>query len=171
MKLAKKLSEVEEAMDFPKPGVGGYIAKIIKVTDNVNREYLDIEWDFAEGEFEGYYAELYERFGNWSGRLIRSYKETALSFFKQFVTAVENSNPNFKFDETDEQKLVGKLVGVVLGEEEYENDKGETKIALKVKQIRSADKIRSGDFKIPEQTKRETKSLEIAPVSDDEVPF
>ena len=40
------------------------------------------------------------------------------SFFKGFITAVEESNPTFKWD-WNEQKLKGQRIGVVLREEEY----------------------------------------------------
>jgi hypothetical protein len=53
----------------------------------------------------------------------------------------------------DPQSLVGKFIGVVLGEEEYLNGKGEVKTRLYVAEKRSGKAIRDGDFTIPELKK------------------
>ena len=81
--------------------------------------------------------------------LCKSYKPTALRFFKGFKTAVEMSNRNFVFN-NDPQSLVGKYVGVVLGEEEYRAKDGTIKTRLYVAETRSGKAIRDNDFKIPE---------------------
>lgn len=139
--------EVKEISQFPIPG--GYAAKITRVEDREDKEYLWIEWDFADGQFKGYNKETYDKLGFWGFPIIRSYKESALSFFKAFKTSVENSNPGYTF-KNDPQSLVGKYVGVVLGEEEYQAKDGSIKKRLYVAEIHSGEKIRNGDFKIPE---------------------
>ncbi len=53
----------------------------------------------------------------------------------------------------DPQSLVGKYVGVVLGEEEYRAKDGTIKTRLYVAETRSGKSIRDGDFKIPELKK------------------
>ena len=58
-----------------------------------------------------------------------------------FVTSVEESNPGFSFPWDNAAYLKGKRVGVVFGEEEYKNDKGEIKRATKPFWFRSADKV------------------------------
>lgn len=134
------------------PAPGGYAAKITRVEDNEEKEYLKIEWEFADGEFKGVNQETYDAFGFWPLSFVCSYKQKALRFFKGFKTAVELSNRNYVFN-NDPQSLVGKFVGVVLGEEEYINKKGETKVRLYVAEKRSGKAIRDGDFKIPELKK------------------
>ena len=85
-------------------------------------------------------------------RICKSYKPTALRFFKGFKTAVEMSNRNFVFN-NDPQSLVGKYVGLVLGEEEYMGKDGSIKTRLYVAETRSGKSIRDGEYKIPELKK------------------
>lgn len=138
--------------EIRRPVPGGYAAKIVRVEDNEQKEYLKIEWDFAEGEFKGVNQETFDAFGFWPTLLIRSYKEKALRFFKGFKTAVEMSNRNFVF-KNDPQSLVGKFMGVVLGEEEYLSKDGEVKTRLYVAEVRSGKSIRDGDYTVPELKK------------------
>ena len=61
---------------------------------------------------------------------------------KGFITAVENSNPNFTYDwNKDIDQLKGKKVGLVFGLEEYKDQEGKLKTATKLNQFRSVDKI------------------------------
>lgn len=135
--------------DVRRPVPGGYAAKITRVEDNEEKEYLKIEWEFADGEFKGANRETFVAFDFWPLAFVCSYKEKALRFFKGFKTAVEESNPGYTF-KNDPQSLVGKFVGVVLGEEEYLSKSGEKKTRLYVAEKRSGKAIRKGDFKIPE---------------------
>ena len=82
--------------------------------------------------------------------LRRSYKDNALGFFKAFLTALEESNPGYRFDSRNINGLVGKRMGVVLGEEEYQKRNGEIGERPYVYQVRSLAAIQSGDFKVPE---------------------
>lgn len=143
-------NNVQDEIRSPVPG--GYAAKIVRVEDNEEKEYLRIEWEFADGEYKGVNQEVYDAFGFWPLAFICSYKQKALRFFKGFKTAVECSNRNFVFN-NDPQSLVGKFVGVVLGEEEYLTKKNEVKTRLYVAEKRSGKAIRDGDFKIPELKK------------------
>jgi hypothetical protein len=140
-------NDVQDEIHSPVPG--GYAAKIVRVEDNEEKEYLKIEWEFADGEFKGVNQEVYDAFGYWPLAFICSYKQKALRFFKGFKTAIEQSNRNFVFN-NDPQSLVGKYVGVVLGEEEYLSTKhNEVRTRLYVAEKRSGKAIREGDFKIP----------------------
>lgn len=167
--------------EIRRPVPGGYAAKITRVEDVEDKEYLKIEWEFVEGEFKGVNNETFTAFGYWPMSFIRSYKDTALRFFKGFKTAVENSNPGYTF-RNDPQSLVGKFIGVVLGEEEYISNKGELKKRITVMDIRSGKAIREGDFKIPELKKLDPSKLQnnsaytaptLAPIDEDdgELPF
>lgn len=138
--------------DVRRPVPGGYAAKITRVEDNEEKEYLKIEWEFADGEFKGANRETFMAFDFWPLAFVCSYKEKALRFFKGFKTAVEESNPGYAF-KNDPQSLVGKFIGVVLGEEEYLNKAGEKKTRLYVAEKRSGKAIRNGDYKIPELKK------------------
>ncbi len=142
--------DVQDEIRRPTPG--GYAAKITKVEDNTEKKCLYIQWEFADGEFKGCNQEYFDTFGKWPMLLCRSYKPTALRFFKGFKTAVEMSNRNFVFN-NDPQSLVGKYVGVVLGEKEYRADDGSIKTCLYVAETRSGKSIRDGEYKIPDLKK------------------
>lgn len=141
---------VQDEIRSPKPG--GYAARITRVEDVDDKEYLRIEWEFADGEFKGVNQEVYDAFGFWPLAFVCSYKQKALRFFKGFKTAVECSNRSYVFN-NDPQSLVGKYVGVVLGEEEYLSKKGEVKTRLYVAEKRSGKAIREKDFKVPDLKK------------------
>lgn len=96
--------------------------------------------------------------------------------FKGFLTAVKESNPGFVF-ENQEKRLEGNLVGLVLAEEEYMGNDGKVKKRLYVSAVRSVEKIRKGDFTVPELKKYNPAGSRdgFYPVddslSDDDVPF
>lgn len=139
--------------DIRRPVPGGYAAKITEVVDNEDKEYLLIRWEFADGEFKGCNQETFDAFGFWPIAFVKSYKHKALRFFKGFKTAVEESNRNYTFDCANPAGLVGKFMGVVLGEEEYLDKEGKVKTRLYVDQVRSGKAIREGDYKVPELKK------------------
>ena len=140
---------IEEARDFDFPKPDGYIAVICNVEDYEDKEYLSIEWDFADGPYHGANGDTYDRAGFWPTKLLRSYKPKALGFFKAFKTCLEVSNPRYVFREDRLDDMVGKRLGVVLGEEEYRKNDGGTGTRLYVAQVRSVKAIQEGDFKIP----------------------
>lgn len=182
MKPIKNFESVQASSgEFARPLAGGYVCKIINVIDvPVNPEtgkgdYLKIEYDIAEGDFMGYYKALVDRFGGtWSANTMRSYKENAVGMFKHFINCVEKSNKNYGWD-WNESSLIGKTVGFVLGEEEYENTQGQIKSRLVVKQVKTADEIRRGEFKIPAPKKLESSSRSaVVPtptIAEDDLPF
>jgi hypothetical protein len=177
-------NSVQEAQEFSRLPVGGYICGIVRVEDVPEKEYLRIEYDIADGQFKNYYRQQAQRNPDWKwgGVLIRSYKETAQPFFKAFITSVEKSNAGYKFS-NDENTLVRKLVGLVLGEEEYQKQNGDIATRLYVAQVHSVDAIKKGEFKVPE-LKKLSGSATPAPAyatgntsdfqeipSDDDLPF
>ncbi|HWT74349.1 MAG TPA: hypothetical protein VN258_06485 [Mobilitalea sp.] len=170
---------VEEPKEYTRLVAGGYICRITLVEDVPEKEYLKIEYDIAVGDMKDYFKNLNDAKGFWAGKFIKSYKETALSFFKGFTTAVEKSNAGYKFD-NDEKKLIGKLVGLVIGEEGYIGNDGSSKNRLYVKDVRSVDSIKNGDFEVPayKPAPAQQPSLSQAnnfmptgDISDDEMPF
>jgi len=148
MKRIDDWENVEEAREFEKVQPGGYICRICTAEDVESKEYLKIEYDIAEGKFAGHYQELFKAKDFWGGTLFRSYKEAAKSFFKTFISAVEKSNSGFVWD-FDETKLIGKMVGLVLAEEEYVGNDGTVKERLYVSSVKSVDAIRHNDYKVP----------------------
>jgi len=119
-------NSIPDQQDFQRPVPGGYIAVICSVDENEPREFLEIWWDFAEGPFKGANRGTFDRSNGkwWPTKLFRSYKDSSLSMFKAFKTAVEKSNPGYTFEEERVSQLVHKKFGVVLGEEEYQKKDG-----------------------------------------------
>ncbi len=151
---------IQEAGDIERPAPGAYIAVIRSVEDKEDKEYLLIRWDFAEGAYKGANQDTFDRAGFWPSELRRSYKQKALGFFKAFKTSVEMSNRGYVFDDRNVQGLVGKYMGVVLGEEEYRKNNGSIGTRLYVDQVRSIKAIQDGAFQVPEK-----KTLQPAPAS------
>lgn len=169
------LDGVEEQKEYSRLEPGAYIARITLVEDISDKEYLKIEYDIAEGKFKDYYKELFIAKNFWGGKFIRSYKETAMSFFKSFITAIEKSNGNYKFNEDKYIELKGKLLGIVLSEEEYIDKNGTIKERLYVSQTRSIDEIKKGNIspaplkKLKDSNKSVVESLKDIDVDD--LPF
>jgi hypothetical protein len=161
-----KEAEASQGGDFKRLPAGGYVCKIVAVKDVPlgsdpkkpdKGNYLEIIFDIAEGEYKGFYSDEFGEKHPYTHRLIRSYKEKAMGMFKGFLKAVDDSNgTNFvAAAEKDwkEQDLVGKLVGLVLGSEEYVSTMGEIRERLYVSANRSVEAIKTGDFKVPELKK------------------
>lgn len=141
--------------EFNRPTAGGYIIEMLAVKDVPYSEetgkgnYLKIDYDICEGDFAGYYSAQHERYGgDWFTSFIRSYKESAAGMFKHFINCVEESNAGYKWA-WNEQSLVNKYVGVVLGEEEYRKSSGDIGVKLVVKDIKTTEQISKGEFKVP----------------------
>jgi hypothetical protein len=151
-------ASVEATQEFKKLVPGGYVCGIVNVEDCPDKEYLKVFYDITADEFKGYFKQLFDAKRFWGGSFFKSYKETALPFFKGFLTAIEKSNAGFTANNFDGDitKLKGKYIGLVLGEEEYISKENEVKKRLYVAQVHSIDKIKSNDFKVPELKKVET---------------
>lgn len=143
-------NNIEEATEFRGLPAGGYVCGITTAEDYADKEYIKCEFDIAEGEFKNYYKDLYASKAFWGGSFIKSYKEKALPFFKMFFTKVEKSNKGFKWAD-DETKLRGKLIGLVLSEEEYQKNDGTIGTRLYVSDFKTVEEIRKGDFKVKDK--------------------
>lgn len=141
---------VQEMGDFTPVAPGGYVAAITEVEDHEADEFLMVCWDFVEQPYRGRNTQTHKDRGYWPMRFPRSYKESALGYFKAFKTALEKSNPGYTFREDALQEMRQKYIGVVIGMEEYIAKDGTVKTRPTVRQTRSVDSIRNGDFKVPE---------------------
>lgn len=132
---------------------GGYVARITNVEDVPSREYLYIEYDIAEGEYAGHYANATDR--PYLHRFVKGYGDKAMPFFKQFLEALQFSNPG-RFDwarwmeRSDEREFIGLEIGIVVQDEQYTNTKGEDKTRQNVEGIYATQDIRNGEFRVPE---------------------
>ena len=177
------LSNVAESMGSIPPG--GYICKILDVEDVPQKEYLKIKVDIAQGQYKGHYKNLEEQFSFWGLTWFMSYKDSALGLFKAGISALRASNEGFQWaddEENDERKMIGCLVGGILGEEEYLGNDGSLKCNVKFKRAASVQDIIDGNYKVPEKKKlaamdntNEVVDTTIGsgfqPVDEDEMPF
>lgn len=176
MKRINDWANIKESGTFERLAPGAYIAKILNVKDFPEKEYLKISFDIAEGEKKGFFKKSFDsdtrdakKWPN-GGSFIRSYKQTATGMFKGFTNAIEASNKGYTFD-FDEQTLVGKVVGVVVGEEEFLNQKGQVRVRTYVNSVRSVDAIKKGDYKVPELKKLDASKVTTAVASSSSAPF
>ena len=165
--------EAQGNEEYKRLVAGGYVCKITKVEDKPEKSYLYIEFDIADGEFAGYGASCLERNGFTPLRMYKSYKDKAAGMFKGFIQNVEQSNPNYKWD-WKEQGLVGKMIGIVLGEEEYRKQDGNIGTRFNARD-KSVEAIKGGFFKVPEKKmlKEEYTPASFTNADDDdgELPF
>jgi hypothetical protein len=180
MRPIKNYKDIQASGNFERLPAGGYVAKITGVEDRSRDEYLLLTYDIAEGEHKDHFKDTDEKLVS-IHQFIRSYKESALGMFKAFTMAVDESNGTKLTEQVEdglqEQQLVGKLVGILLGEEEYMSNRGELRTGLKVRACMSADRIRKGGFKVPELKKLPQSQAQPAipagftEIKDDDLPF
>lgn len=174
--------------EYEKLEPGGYVCKIMKVQteEKAYGTLLRIGFDIVEGDHAGYYKRTYDRkakdnaAAKWPGMYYQTIKPDDLKYFKGFMTAIEESNPGYKWN-WDENTLRGKLFGGIFGEEEYEGNDGKVHTSVKCQWVRSVETVRSGKFEIPEpkklQQKPSTNSTQdevypgFADSSDSDLPF
>lgn len=182
MKPIKGYKDAKASGEFERLPAGGYVIRITGVTDETapDKQYLRIVYDIAEGPEAGRYKNE-DPDNDYRHAFFRSYKDTALGMLKAFLNAVDETNGT-KLGDTvetglDEQQLVGKTLGVVFGYEEYAANDGNIKERLYVKSCMSADRIREGDFKVPDFKRlKTTPSASPIPegftaLSDSDLPF
>ena len=173
--------------------VGGYICKItdveIAIAQKSGNEMLVIYFDIVEGEKAGYYKRRYDenvknntdvtKEVKWPGiyrQMVQG--EKAAGYFKGLMTTLTASNPGFDWDKCDwdETKLKGLIFGGLFGREEYEKMDGSRGMTTKLRFIRSVEKVRSGNFEVP-QDKLLPKKVDpfgansFTKVDDDDLPF
>ena len=172
MQKIKDFDKVEASGDFESIEPGAYVAMITSVEDHPDKQYLEIGYDIAEGEHAGMYSDDWGKNNLWAHRFMRSYKDSALGFFKRFINDVEASTPDFKFDFND-ARLITCRVGIIL-QNELTTYNGEDKKHLVVFNTLPADKVRSGGFKMPKvRDKREKRDSygSATDLDDDAIPF
>ena len=110
--------------------------------------------DKQKGFFKKQYDENTSADKKWPTGAVKylSLKDEQLGYLKGFITSLEKSNPNFKFNKkgTWEQLKNLKLAGQ-FGLEEYKKQDGTIGTATKLVQFRSLDKLK--DIKIPKVKK------------------
>ena len=174
--------------DFPQLPPGGYICKVKRAavtTTKSGKEQMVLMVDIADGDYKGFFQQAFDRNTQnnkkWpNGGQYRQLTEgNSMPYFKGVITAIEESNPGFTFD-FDEKTLAGKMVGCVVGREQYKKDNGELAFATKIVQIRSVEAIKAGveppadKLLAPHQASKSSGSMSLGTeidFDDEDVPF
>lgn len=160
---------------------GGYIAKIIEVDDRTWAGHSEpahlIHMDIAEGEHMAIYqknnqgADRPRWLSYWFAEPSQGSPDWLLSKVGGIQTSLAESNDNVNL--SDPRTWKGKLVGVVVGDEEYESNSGTVYTRPYVNYICSTIRIRKGEgqpggYKIPKLKRLET--ITPKPLSSTEMP-
>ena len=162
MKKIDNWNEIEaKGMDdFKALPIGAYECVIKDARLNHNEETgkntLKISIDIASGEYKDYFLKAYENDTRidrkWNNNAVRylAYEGDNVSYFKGFLTVIENSNTGYKWD-WDETKLKGKKVCGVFQYEEYKKQDGTRGIKVRLTKFRSLDKL--GEIEVSDSVK------------------
>ena len=137
--------------DFRGLPIGAYECVIKDARLNHNEETgkntLKISIDIASGEYKDYFLKAYETDTRidrkWNNNAVRylAYEGDNVSYFKGFLTVIENSNIGYKWN-WEESTLKGKKVCGVFQYEEYEKQDGTRGIKVRLSKFRSLDKMK-----------------------------
>lgn len=153
MEIIKDFDKIEaKGMDdFRGLPIGAYECVIMDARVNHNeqsgKDTFKVSVDIASGEFKDYFRKIYENDTRidrkWNNNAVKylSYTGDNVAYFKGFITTIENSNANYKWD-WDETKLKGKKVCGVFQYEEYEKQDGTKGIKVRLNKFRSLDKMK-----------------------------
>lgn len=159
--------EMEEAAtsndSFEEVEAGAYVCKIVdailNLNDNENKRNIQLQLDIAEGEHKGFFQRLEDRAGFWGLNGYMSFKKDQVNRFSKTCTSINNSNPGYSFNpmngDADVDSLKGKMIGVIIGREEYMSKSGDIREKCYVFQFLEVNKARNCKAKIPELKKLE----------------
>ena len=144
---------------FKKLPAGGYVAKIVDTEYIAERKRLWLVIDIAEGEYASYYADAWGIGHPGTHRLMVSYLDSAKGMLLWRLNRLTEWNPGFDAIAASNgdnwEAFIGKKIGLVVGEEEYESNTGEVRTRLDWFHAKWMDpaQIRTRDFKVPDLKK------------------
>ena len=153
MKKIENWNEIEaKGMDdFKALPIGAYECKIINAVENHNEESgkttLKVMVDIASGEYKDYFKKRYDSNTaidrKWDNNATKylAFEGENISFFKGFITIVENSNIGYKWNWEESTLRDKKLVGV-FQYEEYKKQDGTKALKVRLTKFRSLDKLK-----------------------------
>lgn len=139
---------------------GGYVAKIMDATV-ISYDWgdvLKVDFDIAEGEYKGFFANDYRNNTNddkkWRGTYrinipneSNQYFDSQRKSFNNLIACLEETNNGFHWV-WDETALKGKGIGVLFRNKEWEYN-GSTGWTTECCAVTTAKDIREGNFKLP----------------------
>ncbi len=200
MKKIENWNEIEaKGMDdFKALPIGAYECKIINAVENHNEQSgkttLKVMVDIASGEYKDYFKKRYDsntaidrKWDNNATKFL-AFEGENTSFFKGFITIVENSNVGYKWNWEESTLRDKKLVGV-FQYEQYEKQDGTKALKVRLTKFRSLDKLKEievsdsikmldGTYKsyddYMESQERKAENIfgeNLVEISDDQLPF
>lgn len=143
--------EAKGMEDFKNLPIGAYecIIKDARINHNEEngKDTLKISIDIASGEYKDYFLKSYENDTRidkkWNNNAVKylAFEGDNVSYFKGFITCVENSNPGYTWD-WNENKLKDKKICGVFLYEEYQKQDGTHGIKVRLNKFRSLDKMK-----------------------------
>lgn len=153
MKKIDNWNEIEaKGMDdFKALPIGAYECKIINAVENNNEQSgkttLKVMVDIASGEYKDYFKKRYDnntaidrRWDNNATKYL-AFEGENTSYFKGFITCVENSNVGYKWN-WEERTLRDKKIVGVFQYEEYKKQDGTRGIKVRLTKFRSLEKLK-----------------------------
>ena len=155
MKVIENWSEVEakgmEDFNFKTLTIGAYECVIKDARIHTNKENgketLKVSVDIASGEYKDYFQKRYDNNNNsdkkWDNNAVRylAFQGDNVSYFKGFITCVENSNVGYKWN-WDETSLKNKKICGIFQYEEYQKLNGSKAVKVRLSKFRSLDKMK-----------------------------
>lgn len=156
--------------DFSRLPAGGYVCEILNVKVEQTKSgqmFIKLQIDIKEGEYAAYYTKLWNSQKNsqferkWKGMYKiflpvnngdESKYKRSIAFYKGQVNAIARSNgmPEINIETGyDPDIFKHKLVGVLFRDTQYDVE-GKQGFYTEAAFLTTVEKIRSGDFKIPE---------------------
>ena len=200
MKKIENWNEIEAKgmEDFKALPIGAYECKIINAVENHNEQSgkttLKVMVDIASGEYKDYFKKRYDsntaidrKWDNNATKFL-AFEGENTSFFKGFITIVENSNIGYKWNWEESTLRDKKLVGV-FQYEQYEKQDGTKALKVRLTKFRSLDKLKEsevsdsikmldGTYKsyddYMESQERKAENIfgeNLVEISDDQLPF
>lgn len=158
-------SEAKEFGDYETLELGGHELVIMDAREYISEQSgktsLKVSVDIAgKDEQKGFFQKRYDEAkktdakAKWSSGGVKylSLSDEQIGYLKGFITALEKSNPNFKFNLKGKWEQLNNLkIAGQFGLEEFEKQDGTIGTATKLIQFRSLDKL--NEIKIPKVRK------------------
>lgn len=174
-------TKAERGRALPAGIYKGVIKNVVQKLSKSGKPMLAIAFDIADGEFEGYFMDIYGRNvakdgdkAKWpnGGVTYTLIDEEHMGRFKAFIEDVEESNPGYTFN-MEETTLKNKVIGLVMGEEEYRSQRdGEIHTSVKCSRMIPLSKM--ADAKVPSVKKLKEDNQQPVPSQQymtEEIPF
>ena len=143
--------EAKGMEDFKSLPIGAYECVIVGASiyksEQSGKESFKVAVDIASGDYKDYFKKKYESNTNedkkWDNNAVRylAFEGDNISYFKGFITCVENSNKGYTWN-WDENTLKGKKICGVFQYEEYEKQDGSKAVKVRLNRFRSIDKMK-----------------------------